>query len=285
MGIAVLRRKGGFAVLKNITMGQYYPVDSAVHRLDPRMKLILTILFIVAVFMAHSFAGYLLLFLFLIFVCKKANVPFRYLLKGLRPLRMIIIITFLLNLFFTPGEDIWVSVWVIRITREAFLQALFYSLRLAFLVAGTSLLTLTTSPIALSDGMELLLTPLKKIHFPAHELAMMMTIALRFIPTLLEETDKIMKAQMARGADFESGNLIVRAKSMVPLLVPLFVSAFRRAGDLAMAMESRCYHGGEGRTRLRVLKTTKNDWIALGALLLLLGLIILEGIFLKGVLF
>ena len=207
------------------------------------------------------------------------------LLKGLKPLRMILILTFLLNLFFTPGKDLWVSVWVVRIYREGFLQALFYSLRLAFLVAGTSLLTLTTSPIALSDGIEKLLSPLKVVRFPAHELAMMMTIALRFIPTLLEETDKIMKAQMARGADFESGNLLARAKAMVPLLVPLFVSAFRRAGDLAMAMESRCYHGGEGRTRLRVLKLARNDWIALGILLLLLALIVLEGIFLKGVLF
>ena len=272
-------------MLKNITMGQYYPVDSAVHRLDPRIKLILTILFIVAVFMSHSFVGYLLLLGFLFFTCRMANVPFRFLLKGLRPLRMIIILTFLLNLFFTPGEDLWVSVWIIRIYREGVMQALFYSLRLAFLVAGTSLLTLTTSPIALSDGIEKLLTPLKVIHFPAHELAMMMTIALRFIPTLLEETDKIMKAQMARGADFESGNLLSRAKAMVPLLVPLFVSAFRRAGDLAMAVASRCSPGGEGRTRLRVLKTTRNDWIALGIMLLLLGLIILEGIFLKGVLF
>ena len=266
-------------------MGQYYPVDSAVHRLDPRMKLILAILFIVAVFMAHSFVGYLLLLAFLFFACRMSNVPFKMLLKGLKPLRMILILTFLLNLFFTPGKDLWVSVWVVRIYREGFLQALFYSLRLAFLVAGTSLLTLTTSPIALSDGIEKLLSPLKVVHFPAHELAMMMTIALRFIPTLLEETDKIMKAQMARGADFESGNLLARAKAMVPLLVPLFVSAFRRAGDLAMAMESRCYHGGEGRTRLRVLKLARNDWIALGILLLLLALIVLEGIFLKGVLF
>ena len=272
-------------MLKNVTMGQYYPVDSVVHRLDPRVKLILTILFIVAVFMSHSFVGYILLLGFLIFACKVSNVPFRFLLKGLRPLRMIIVLTFLLNLFFTPGEDLWVSVWIIRIYREGFLQALFYSLRLAFLVAGTSLLTLTTSPIALSDGIEKLLSPLRKIHFPAHELAMMMTIALRFIPTLLEETDKIMKAQMARGADFESGNLLVRAKAMVPLLVPLFVSAFRRAGDLAMAMESRCYHGGEGRTRLRVLKTARNDWIALAVVSLLVVLIVLEGIFLKGVLF
>ncbi len=272
-------------MLSNITMGQYYPVDSRVHRLDPRIKLILTIVFIVCVFLAHSFVGYLLLTAFLIMICRLSCVPFRFLLRGLKPLRMIIILTFLLNLFFTPGEDVWLAFWIIRITREAFLQALFYSLRLVFLVAGTSLLTLTTSPIALSDGIELLLSPLRRIHFPAHELAMMMTIALRFIPTLLEETDKIMKAQMARGADFESGNLLSRARAMVPLLVPLFVSAFRRAGDLALAMESRCYHGGEGRTRLRVLKITRNDWIACGVLALLLALIILEGIFLKGVLF
>ena len=267
-------------MLNNITMGQYYPVDSRVHRLDPRIKLILTIVFIVVVFMAKTFAGYALILAFVYLAARLAHVPFRMLLRSLKPLRLILILTFLLNLFFTTGETVWVEFWVIRITREAFLQALFYALRLAFLVIGTSLLTLTTSPVALSDGIEILLTPLKKIRFPAHELAMMMTIALRFIPTLLEETDKIMKAQMDRGADFESGNLISRAKAMVPLLVPLFVSAFRRAGDLAMAMESRCYHGGEGRTRLRVLKITRNDWIACGVVALLLGLIILEGIFL-----
>ena len=265
-------------MLSNITMGQYYPVDSRVHRLDPRIKLILTIVFIVTVFMAKTFLGYAVILGFVWLTARLANVPFRMLLRGLKPLRLIIILTFLLNLFFTPGETVWVEFWVIRIAKEGFFQAAFYSLRLVFLVIGTSLLTLTTSPVSLSDGIELLLSPLKKIHFPAHELAMMMTIALRFIPTLLEETDKIMKAQMARGADFESGNLISRARAMVPLLVPLFVSAFRRAGDLAMAMESRCYHGGEGRTRLRVLKITRNDWIACGAMAVLLALIILEGI-------
>ena len=265
-------------MLNNITMGQYYPVDSPVHRLDPRIKLILTIAFIVSVFLAKSFVGYILLFIFVFSVSRLSNVPFRLLLKGLKPLRLIIILTFLLNLFFTPGETVWVEFWIIRITQEAFLQALFYSLRLVFLVAGTSLLTLTTSPIALSDGIEQLLTPLKIIHFPAHELAMMMTIALRFIPTLLEETDKIRKAQMARGADFESGNLISRAKAMVPLLVPLFVSAFRRAGDLAMAMESRCYHGGKGRTRLRTLKITRSDLLACGVVALFIGLVVLEGV-------
>ena len=267
-------------MLSNITMGQYYPVDSRVHRLDPRIKLILTIVFIVCVFLAKTFAGYALIFGFVWFSARLANVPFRMLMRGLKPLRLIIILTFLLKLFFTAGDTVWVEFWIIRITKEAVFQAFFYSLRLIFLVLGTSMLTLTTSPVALSDGIELLLTPLKKIRFPAHELAMMMTIALRFIPTLLEETDKIMKAHMARGADFESGNLISRAKAMVPLLVPLFVSAFRRAGDLAMAMESRCYHGGEGRTRLRVLKLTKSDAAACCVVALLLALIILEGIFL-----
>lgn len=267
-------------MLTNITMGQYYPVDSPVHRLDPRMKLILTIVFIVMVFLAKTFAGYALLLAFVFLASRLARVPFRLLLRGLRPLRLIVILTFLLNLFFTSGKTVWLEFWIIRITAEAFYQALFYSLRLVFLVVGTSLLTLTTSPVSLSDGIEVLLTPLKKIHFPAHELAMMMTIALRFIPTLLEETDKIMKAQMARGADFESGNLISRARAMVPLLVPLFVSAFRRAGDLAMAMESRCYHGGEGRTRLRVLRLTRSDALAAAVVAGFLALIILENVFL-----
>ncbi len=267
-------------MLTNVTMGQYYPVDSPVHRLDPRIKMILTVTYIVLVFLAHTGYGYVLLFGFLFLSSRLAKIPFRMLLRGLKPLRMILILTFLLNLFFTPGEEVWISFWIVRITRESVFQAVFYSLRLVFLVLGTSLLTLTTSPVALADALEMLLGPLKKIRFPAHELAMMMTIALRFIPTLLEETDKIMKAQMARGADFESGNLISRAKSMVPLLVPLFVSAFRRAGELAMAMESRCYHGGEGRTRYRVLRISRNDFLACGVMLLLTGLIILEGIFL-----
>ena len=267
-------------MLNNITIGQYYPVDSPVHRLDPRIKLILTIAMIVVVFVAHTFSGYLLILGFVFLVSRIARIPFRMLLKGLKPLRLIIILTFILNLFFTPGDTVWVEFWIVRITKEAFLQGVFFSLRLAFLVGCTSLLTLTTSPVALTDGLELLLTPLKKIHFPVHELAMMMTIALRFIPTLLEETDKIMKAQMARGADFESGNLISRAKAMVPLLVPLFVSAFRRAGDLAMAMESRCYHGGEGRTRLRVLKTSRNDWISCLIMAALIAAVVLAGNFL-----
>ena len=203
------------------------------------------------------------------------------LLKSVKPLRFLLILTFLLNLFFSTGTTVWVQWGFLRITQEGFLTAVHFSMRLVFLVAGTSLLTLTTSPVALSDGLEKLLSPLKIIHFPAHELAMMMTIALRFIPTLIEEADKIMKAQMARGADFESGNLLKRAKAMIPLLVPLFVSAFRRAGDLAMAMEARCYHGGEGRTRLRVLRYTQSDLWALLATVGTLLATIFAGMWLK----
>ena len=189
----------------------------------------------------------------------KANLPVKLLLKGIKPLRIILIFTFLLNLFFSAGETVLLQVWKIRVTQEGLLLAIRFSMRLVFLVTGASLLTLTTQPVVLTDGLERLMSPLARIGFPAHELAMMMSIALRFIPTLMEETDKIMKAQMARGADFESGNLLQRARAMVPLLVPLFVSAFRRAGDLAMAMEARCYHGGEGRTRLRVLRISDGD--------------------------
>ena len=265
-------------MLKDITMGQYYPSDSVIHRLDPRMKILLTVLMIVAVFMVHTLVGYAVILAFVYMTTRLAKIPFRLLMKGLKPLRFILILTFLLNLFFSNGAKVLLHWGIITITAEGLNQAVHYSLRLMFLVIGTSLLTLTTSPVSLADGLELILSPLKKIHFPAHELAMMMTIALRFIPTLLEETDKIMKAQMARGADFESGNLFKRAKAMVPLLVPLFVSAFRRAGDLAMAMEARCYHGGENRTRLRVLKITRNDYLALASTLGLIGLIVLEGI-------
>ncbi|MBQ3486406.1 MAG: energy-coupling factor transporter transmembrane protein EcfT [Clostridia bacterium] len=264
-------------MMKDITLGQYYPVDSWVHRLDPRTKILLTVAMIVAVFMLHSLVGYGIILGFVYLTARMAKIPFRMLVKGVKSLRFILILTFLLNLFFNAGTTMLVEWHFIRISREGLEQAVHYSLRLVFLVMGTSLMTLTTSPIALSDGIEMLLSPLKKLHFPAHELAMMMSIALRFIPTLMEEADKIMKAQMARGADFESGNLLARAKAMVPLLVPLFVSAFRRAGDLAMAMESRCYHGGENRTRLRVLKITKNDWIAAAAVAVLIGLIVLEG--------
>ena len=269
--------------MMNITLGQYYPTDSPIHRLDPRMKILLTVMMIVAVFMVHTLAGYLLILAFVYAASRCAHVPFKLLLKGLKPLRLIIILTFFLNLFFSTGTTVLLQLGSVKITREGLLMAVHYSLRLMFLVLGTSLLTLTTSPVSLTDGLEVLLSPLKKIHFPAHELAQMMTIALRFIPTLMEEADKIMKAQMARGADFETGNLIARAKAMVPLLVPLFVSSFRRAADLANAMEARCYHGGENRTRLKVLRMTKNDWIAFACGCGLIGLIVAEGILLGGV--
>lgn len=263
-------------MMKDITMGQYYPVDSWVHRLDPRTKILLTIAMIVAVFLVKTMVGYALILGFMFLAAKLSHIPFKMLMKGVKPLKVILILTFLLNLFFSTGATLLVEWGFLKISYEGLSQAIHYSLRLIFLVLGTSLMTLTTSPIALSDGIELLLSPLKRLHFPAHELAMMMSIALRFIPTLMEEADKIMKAQMARGADFESGNLFTRAKAMVPLLVPLFVSAFRRAGDLAMAMESRCYHGGENRTRLRVLKITANDGYAALAVAALIAAILLE---------
>ena len=263
-------------MLKNITLGQYYPVDSAIHRLDPRVKILLVIALIVAIFLIETLVGYAVALGFIYLATRLSKVPWKMLLKGIKPLRFILILTFLLNLFFSAGETTLVKLGFITITQEGLALAVRFSLRLIFLVMGTSLLTLTTSPISLADGIEMLLRPLTVIHFPAHELAMMMSIALRFIPTLLEETDKIMKAQQARGADFENGSLIQRAKAMVPLLVPLFVSAFRRASDLAMAMEARCYHGGEHRTRLRVLKLTRGDLYAGLAMAGFIALVILE---------
>ena len=264
-------------MLKDITLGQYYPVKSFVHDLDPRVKIVLTIAFIVAVFLGSSLWAMIPITAFILIAAKAANLPLKLLLKGIKPLRIILIFTFLLNLFFTAGETVLLQVWKIRVTQEGLLLAIRFSMRLVFLVTGASLLTLTTQPVVLTDGLERLMSPLAKLGFPAHELAMMMSIALRFIPTLLEEADKIMKAQMARGADFESGNLLQRARAMVPLLVPLFVSAFRRAGDLAMAMEARCYHGGEGRTRLRVLKITHKDYIACAAVAALIVICVVIG--------
>ncbi|MCR4706830.1 MAG: energy-coupling factor transporter transmembrane protein EcfT [Clostridiales bacterium] len=246
-------------MLGDITLGQYYPGDSPVHRMDPRAKLILAIVYIVGVFFIGNLPGYLLALAFLYLVVRLSGLPFSYLLRGLRPLRFILIFTFLLNLLFASGETVLFAAGPLTITKEALTSAAYFCLRLVFLVMGTSVLTLTTSPVQLTDALEHLLHPLARFGFPAHELAMMMTIALRFIPTLLEEADKIKKAQMARGADFESGNLLARAKALIPLLVPLFVSAFRRANDLAMAMEARCYRGGENRTRLRALHFTKLD--------------------------
>ncbi|MGI6151717.1 MAG: energy-coupling factor transporter transmembrane component T family protein [Christensenellales bacterium] len=264
-------------MLRNITLGQYYPTDSPVHRLDPRIKILLTLAYVVLVFLVTNWLGYGFLLLGITLACVLSKVPFPYLLKSLRPLRFILIFTFVLNLLFTGGNEVWLGWWIFRITAEAFNRALFFSLRMVFLVAGTSMLMLTTSPITLTDGLERLLSPLKVFRFPSHELAMMMTIALRFIPTLLDEADKIMKAQMARGADFESGRLFARAKAMVPLMVPLFVSSFRRADELAMAMESRCYHGGAGRTRMRVLRLKWQDLLSVALLAALFAVTILWG--------
>ena len=262
-------------MLKDITLGQYYPGDTLVHRLDPRTKLILTLIYIVALFTAILYAGYLLVFLFLASSILISRIRLKNILSGLKPLVIIVLITGILNLFYTKGEHLLVHFWRISIYWEGVETAVFMALRIMLLIAGTLLLTYTTSPLQLTDGLESLMNPLKKIHVPVHELAMMMSIALRFIPTLIEETDKIMSAQRARGADFESGGLIAKAKAMLPLLIPLFVSAFRRADELATAMESRCYHGGEGRTRMKQLRMARRDWIALGVGVLLLALVIL----------
>ena len=249
--------------LKDITLGQYFPGNSPVHRLDPRTKILTVVLYITALFLAKSFVTYGIMFLVLCASIALSKVPVKSILRGLKPVLFIAVFTAVLNLLYTPGEHVLAKFWIFTITLEGVFTAFFMVIRIMMLIAGTFLLTYTTSPILLTDGLESLLGPLKKIKVPVHELAMMMSIALRFIPTLIEETDKIMSAQRARGADFESGNLMQRAKAMIPLLVPLFISAFRRADELAVAMECRCYHGGEGRTRLRQLKYGGNDWTAL----------------------
>ena len=260
-------------MLKDITLGQYFPGNTPVHRLDPRTKLLMVIVYIVALFLAKWWVSYGLMLAFLITVVAISRIRPKALFKGLKPLLIIMIFTALLNLFYTDGE-VLAQFWIFRITREGIVQATFLVLRIMMLVAGTFLLTYTTSPIALTDGLESLLSPLKKLHFPVHELAMMMSIALRFIPTLIEETDKIISAQKARGADFETGNIFRRAKALIPILVPLFVSAFRRADELATAMECRCYHGGEGRTKLKQLHYRAADFVTLGLGAVLLGAII-----------
>jgi len=254
--------------MREITIGQYIPGDSVIHRLDPRTKILITLAYMIVLFILNNFYGYIFPVTFIIIATLLSGISFRYILKGLKPLVFIITLTFILNSFMIKGRVLH-SIGPLDITYEGLSQGAFMAIRLVLLIVGTSLLTLTTSPILLTDGIERLLSPFKKIGVPAHELAMMMTIALRFIPTLLEETDKIMKAQMARGADFTSGNLVNRAKSLVPLLVPLFISAFRRADDLAMAMEARCYRGGESRTRMKELEMTALDLAALTAFLLL----------------
>ena len=249
-------------MLKDITLGQYFPGETVVHRLDPRTKLILTIVYIAALFMAQSWTGYALVFLALIAVMIVAHIGPKAILKGLKPLVVIIIFTAILNLFFTSGEDYLLHWRFIKITYTGLKNAVIMALRVLLLVSGTFLLTYTTSPLAITDGLEMLLSPLKKLRVPVYELSLMMSIALRFIPTLIEETDRIMSAQKARGADLESGTIIDRARALLPLLIPLFVSSFRRADELATAMECRCYNGGEGRTRMKTLKMAPRDLAA-----------------------
>lgn len=265
-------------MLKDITLGQYFPGDTVVHRLDPRTKLILTIVYIAALFSAGSWSGYALVFLALVAVMAVARIGPKAVLKGLKPLVVIIVFTAILNVFFTSGED-YVFHWrFIKITYTGLKNAVVMALRVLLLVAGTFLLTYTTSPLAITDGLERLLSPLKKLRVPVYELSLMMSIALRFIPTLIEETDRIMSAQKARGADLETGTIIERAKALLPLLIPLFVSSFRRADELATAMECRCYNGGEGRTRMKVLKMHGRDlWAFLAGAILLAGVILLRG--------
>ena len=248
--------------LKDITLGQYFPVDSAIHKLDPRTNILGTLAYLVSLFCVDRFLGLALCAAFIGIVILISGVPFKYMTKGLKPILFLLLFTMVINMFATSGTVIW-SWWKLKLTQEGIIRAVFMACRLMLLIFGASLLTLTTKPIALTDGLEKILSPLKVVGLPAHELAMMMTIALRFIPTLLEETDKIMKAQSSRGADFESGNLKERAKGLIPLLVPLFVSAFRIAPDLAMAMEARCYRGGDGRTRMNGMKFSKADLFAL----------------------
>ena len=264
-------------MLKDITLGQYFPGNSFVHRLDPRCKLILVVVYIVALFLAKSFVSYGICFAFLAFSINISHIPVKTITRGMKPVLMIVVFTGILNLFFTTGEHILVSILGITIYWEGLERAFFMVARIMMLVSGTFLMTYTTSPIALTDGLESLLSPLKKIKFPVHELSMMMCIALRFIPTLIEETDKIMSAQKARGADFETGSLMDRAKALIPILVPLFISAFRRADELAIAMECRCYQGGEGRTKLKQLHYTRLDFTAYGfGAVLLLGVWLLS---------
>ena len=260
-------------MLKDITLGQFFPGDTLAHRLDPRTKLLLTVLYIVALFCAKGIGGYTLVILWLIVSVAVSKVSYRALVKGLKPVWIIITFTAILNLFYTRGT-VLVSFWRCSITVEGVRAAVTMMLRITLLIMGTFLLTYTTSPIRLTDGLECLLAPLKKLRVPVHELAMMMAIALRFIPTLIEETDKIMSAQKARGADFESGGLFRRARALVPILVPLFISAFRRADELATAMECRCYHGGEGRTKLHELHYAAGDGAVLSAGVLMTAAVI-----------
>ena len=266
-------------MLKDITLGQYFPGNSVIHRLDPRTKLIMLVIYIVALFLAQSWVSYAVMFIFLAVVIKISTIPLKSIIRGMKPLVMILVFTGVLNLFFTQEGPVLVKFWVITVTLGGLTRAIFMMLRILMLITGTFLLTYTTSPISLTDGLESLINPLKNIKVPVHELSMMMCIALRFIPTLIEETDKIMSAQKARGADFENGSLIERTKALVPILVPLFIGAFRRADELATAMECRCYQGGEGRTKMKLLRYRRNDMTAFGIGAAMIALVSVLGSF------
>lgn len=262
-------------MIRDITLGQYFPGESWIHKLDARVKIIATLLYIIELFIVDNFLGFLIAAVVLGILIAISKVPLSFIIRGLKPILILLMFTFALNIFMVNGEVIW-SWGFLHITKEGIQTAVFMAVRLILLIIGSSMLTLCTRPLSLTDGIERLLSPFKKIGLPAHEIAMMMTIALRFIPTLLDETDKIMKAQQARGADFESGSLIQRAKSLIPILVPLFVSAFRIAQELAMAMEARCYRGGENRTRMNEMKMQSRDFVAFGLQAMFLAVIIIE---------
>ena len=264
-------------MIRDITIGQYYPAKSILHKLDPRVKLTATVLYLISLFLFKSISGYLVATLFLVTVIRLSKVPFKYIMRGMKPIMMLLMITLLFNLFLTRGGAVLFHAWIFTITEEGLRNAVLMAIRLVYLITGSSLMTFTTTPNELTDGIESLLKPLNKIHVPVHEIAMMMSIALRFIPILLEETDKIMKAQIARGADLESGNILQKAKSMIPILVPLFVSAFRRANDLAMAMEARCYRGGEGRTKMKPLIYARRDFAAYAIVVLYVVAVVVIG--------
>ena len=257
----------------SITLGQYYQTDSVLHRLDPRVKLVGTFAYLISLFIVDSFVGYILAALFLAAMIFLSNVPFRYIVRGMKTIVFLLLITVCFNLFLTPGEVIW-QFGIFKITREGLTFAIKMAVRLSLLILGSSIMTLTTTPTQLTDALESLLRPLKKVHVPVHEISMMMSIALRFIPTLIEETDRIMSAQKARGADLETGNLMQRARALLPLLIPLFVSAFRLADELATAMECRCYNGGEGRTRMKTLRMERRDAVAFAAAAIFFAVVI-----------
>lgn len=263
-------------MLREITLGQYYQIQSVLHKMDSRVKLVATLVYIISLFVVNNFWGYLLAAAFLALCIILSHVPFRFMIKGMKSILFLMLFAVVLNLFLTPGEPV-IRIWKLKITDAGILLAAKMAIRLTLLIIGSSLMTLTTTPNHLTDGLESLLSPLKRVKVPVHEVAMMMSIALRFIPILLEETDKIMKAQIARGADFDSGNLLQKAKAMVPLLVPLFIAAFRRANDLAMAMEARCYRGGEGRTKMKPLIYRRRDYIAYGVVFVYLAASIVIG--------